>query len=220
MVSRPKMIALLGWIAVFATGCAVGAMPKKKSIAPAPEPEPEPEPEQPPVPEERKRYGVSFAVDSGDERLVTAFVKAAKAWNTALGDEWVTIKEDGDVPVFWVDTVSGLGCPLPADIPEGKYLSGCAVATATPDAHIELSTKIQPERLNGIVLHEMGHVIRGIGGHINKEGSPFPYDEKNIMNDKGDASTMAEPTADDAAFVWEGMKYDYSRKGEEGNVQS
>lgn len=206
---KSKYVMLIG-LSLFATGCAMGAAPRKiKSNPPVPEPGPEPESE--PAPVERMRYGVSFSVDPKDERLTTAFTTAAAAWNKALGGEWVTIKENGEVAVFWVETVEGEGCPT-IDVPTGKYVSGCAAATGTLDTHVELSTKIpDDERLRGIVLHEMGHVIRGTRGHIDTEGSGFPFNENNVMNHTGNPTTMITPTADDAAFVWQGMRYDYSQ---------
>lgn len=220
MVSKAKVIAFIGYALVFATGCAVGATPKKKSIPPAPTPEPEPE--VPPVPAERKRYGVSLGVDPNDEKLMTAVTAAAQAWNTALGGEWVTVKPDGDVPVFWIETVEGLGCVPAADIPEGKYQSGCAAATGTKDAHMVLAEKIPNEaRLRGTVLHETGHLLRaGLGpSHIDQPESGFPYNEANVMNHTGNPETMITPSADDVAFIWQGMRYDYSQNTARANEE-
>lgn len=194
----PTLLFLL-----FVAGCGYAA----KSTA---QPKPEPEPEPPPNPE-RKRYGTSFAVDVNDGKLYEAVAKAVAAWNLALGGEWATIKDDGDVPVFWVETVDGEGCPVPTTVEDGYYLSGCAVAVAGPDTHIQVSVKIPDERLNGIVLHEMGHVLRAAGGHIDHPDSGFPPNEHNVMNHKGDASAMISPTVSDAAFIWQGMRYDYSQ---------
>lgn len=199
------------FLVLFVSGCAIAAANK-----PTPEPEPlppEPEPEPVPAPPpERKRYGVSFAVDPTDERLMAAFTAGADAWNKALGGEWVTVSNNGEVPVFWVDIVEGEGCTPKENIPEGKYEAGCAVSVGTTNTHVELSTMITDDaRLHGIVLHEMGHTIRAAGGHIDSPGSPFPFNENNIMNHTGNSAAMITPTADDVAFVWQGMRYDYTQ---------
>lgn len=207
---RPRLLMFLGWVAVFATGCAVGA--KRKISTPPVPPEPKPDPTPQPKPE-RKRYGVSFAVDSNDKRLLTAVQFAAKAWNEALGGEWVTVSPTGDVPVFWVDDVVSEECPVPANMPETSYLSGCAALPGSPDAHIKMSTRIpDDERLAGTVLHEVGHILRAAGGHIDDESrqEKYPFNKANIMNHTGKPAEMKVPTPDDVAFIREGMHYDYS----------
>lgn len=218
MSTRPRLIAFLGWLAVFATGCAVGAYKKPKATEPEPGPEPTPPPEVPKTP--RKRNRLSLAVDVDDERLYPAVQKAAAAWNEAFERDgkindngpWVTVNANGHVPVFWVEGVEGSGCTPKDKIPVGSYQSGCAVAVGTNDAHIEMDERIPTdERLVGTLIHEIGHMLRSAGGHIDDGKTTYPFNKENIMNHTGDPSKFKSPSGDDVAFVWEGMHYDYTQ---------
>lgn len=79
-------------------------------------------------------------------------------------------------------------------VPDGNHIEGCAKVSA---CEIYISDDLSPERYQVVLLHELGHLLKGDGGHLDCGGDQ-PGDD--IMCPAG-ASDGTEPTARDREFV-------------------
>lgn len=110
--------------------------------------------------------------------LTPLLAAAAEQWGTATGRE-ISIAPEG-IPVFFVETLDPKAC--------GPNALGCSFGGA--DARIELLASAPPRFLARVVLHEMGHELRGEPGHLAHGGA--------VMSDPIEATA---PTAADHDFV-------------------
>ena len=102
---------------------------------------------------QRKRRSLSFQC-SPDSPLYEPARLAASAWSTAIGRP-VTVTPDGvypllisDHPSCWDGVARSRGCSRLTDDPDDGYI---AVLTTT-----------EPSDYYGVILHEMGHHLRGL----------------------------------------------------------
>lgn len=109
---------------------------------------------------------MSFQVDEASELYATA-QQAARRWSLALGIP-VTATTDGVIPIFLTDNPT---CPIPNDMQPGDKVGGCAQGIGTPDQRIEIPSYVLPEEWLTVLMHEMGHHLRGKSGqHLREEG--------------------------------------------------
>ena len=110
----------------------------------------------------RRRY-VSFQVDA-DSPLYEVATDAASQWTAALGLP-ILVSPDGEIPIFVTASPS---CPPPSVEPKpGDQLGGCAMDVGTPHQRIEVSATVEKEKWPTLLLHEMGHHIRRVRGHLD-----------------------------------------------------
>lgn len=152
----------------------------------------------------KKPAGASFQVDESDGELLDAVQAAATAWSYALGVE-ITVSPEGEVPVFWVPDldVADPECAPPPDRPAGAWGGACTPGIGTPDMRILVNQKApSKERLLMWMLHEMGHVLAGRGGHLGDPGFP-PVTEGSIMQRYNEGETDGFPRLVDVRYVCE-----------------
>jgi hypothetical protein len=138
------------WLALLTTGCAAVASAPAESSASAPLP-----PDPLPAPRQRAFH---FQVDR-DSVLWDDTVKAAAAWAAATGIE-VTVSPEGDIPVLLVAALDPDCAPLPQS-------RGCSRVTGQEGDWSEILESVHWSVRYGVILHEMGHQLRGpAGGHV------------------------------------------------------
>jgi len=150
----------------------------------------------------RKKAPPSFQVDEGDAELADAVTAAALAWSYALGVQ-IRVGPSGDVPVFWVADldVADPECAPPPDRPTGAWGGACTPGIGTPDVRILVNAKAPGrERLFMWVLHEMGHVLAGRGGHLGDSGLPADQ-EGAVMRRYNTGETDGFPHKSDVLYV-------------------
>ena len=110
---------------------------------------------------------MSFQVDE-DSALYAPAQEAARRWSLALGIP-VTSTADGTIPIFLTDTPS---CPPPTiPLQPGDRVGGCSMDLGTPDARIEIPSSILAGEWLTVLMHEMGHHLRGKEGqHVQEPG--------------------------------------------------
>lgn len=165
-------IAVLG---LFAVGCAAEARRRGSE-------------EASPLPP--KLRTLRFQVDDDSELHEDARI-AARTWSKATGLD-VTATPDGDTPILLVETLSE-SCSTEGH-PNAR---GCAHVDEDPSGGwIEVLSSVHPNYRYGVVLHEMGHHLRGLGDHLS--GIPHAV----MASDRGITDT--EPLPEDVAFVCAG----------------
>lgn len=122
-----------------------------------------------------------FQVDPKTDLYAPAMA-AAEKWSAALG-RTITVSPDGEIPIFYVTSLS----PPAAPTDKGFSWSG-------DEARIEVLTSVPESVLPLLLLHEMGHVLRGVPGHVTN-------------NPKAVMAKPAQPgatiTPEDIAFICE-----------------
>lgn len=112
-----------------------------------------------------RRASMSFQVE-GDSELYAPAKEAADTWSKALGIP-ITVTPDGDIPIILVETLDP-GCLKAGALPTAR---GCSYVVEQPtDSWTEISSNIHWSVRYGVVLHEMGHHLRGTNEHL--EGVP------------------------------------------------
>ena len=140
----------------------------------------------------RRRY-VSFQVDA-DSPLYEVATDAASQWTAALGLP-VLVSPDGEIPIFITASPS---CPPPSIEPKpGDQLGGCAMDVGTPHQRIEVSATVEKEKWPTLLLHEMGHHIRRVRGHLD---DPEALMGARVPNGRGitaaDVQFVCKPSLD------------------------
>lgn len=126
---------------------------------------------------------------------------AAPTQDTATGTVWLDYGQLG-----WEEQ-QAWGMPLPLGfgvgvLPPDLFLANCnaVVGGCSPrtlgfaelaEDRVWLRSDLSGDRLHATLLHEMGHVLRGEGGHLAEDG--------NVMSEL--ATGLLQPTPDDYAFV-------------------
>lgn len=176
-----KGLLLLG---LFATGCA--AVVRKR-------PEGSADPEGPGSTEPRQKLtGLRFQVDDDSELAEDARI-AARTWSEATGRS-ITATPDGDIPILLVEELSA-SC----DTSGHPNARGCAhEAEELTGGWIEVLSSVHPHYRYGVVLHEMGHHLRGTGEHLSNPDAVMSADRK---------LDVYLPTPDDVAFVCSGPRF-------------
>ena len=102
---------------------------------------------------QKKRRSISFQA-SEDSPLYAPAKRAAEAWSAAIGRP-VTVTSDGVYPIFISDRPSCW---------DGIARSrGCSLITSDPgDGYIAALSTADPVDYYGLMLHEMGHHLRGL----------------------------------------------------------
>ena len=77
--------------------------------------------------------------------------------------------------------------------PEGHHVEGCAKIAR---CEIYVSDDLDPERREQVVLHELGHLLKGSPGHLDCSDQPGD----DVMCPAG-AGPGSKPTERDRAFV-------------------
>lgn len=140
---------------LFALGCAAASSPRRSSD---PEPD-EPSPDVPEPPE--KLTTLSFQCSPGDPLYEDA-VKAASTWSAALG-RTLTVSPDGDIPILLVAELDP-GCQA---VDTTGSARGCSrVMADLRDSFTQIPERIHWSVRYGVLLHEMGHHLRGGSGHV------------------------------------------------------
>lgn len=147
--SLPRWLPLLT-VALVAVACTVPTEPKPS----------DPLPPEPPTP---KRARMSFQLDT-DSPLFDVASQAASEWSRALGIP-VTVAPDGEVPIIYTEQLTG--CIDPVNQPIGAKVGACSVGVGTPDRRIEVPTYLPRTHWLTALLHEMGHMLRDRGDHID-----------------------------------------------------
>lgn len=165
---------LLILLALFAVGCAA-ATPERKG--------------------KQRPKVVSFQCDPDDEELWNAAARAADAWSYALGAR-VLVAQDGEIPIFRVpDVYAEPGCEPPPDQAEGAWAGACSPGAGTPDVHIVVAENAPDmSRIYAWMLHEMGHVLGGRGGHL-------PEGTKGVLTQYNTGETEPLLTRADVEYV-------------------
>lgn len=124
---------------------------------------------------------LSFQVDPTSPLFAPA-QQAAAEWSKAIGRP-VSVSADGAIPIFFVSKLDPDAC--------GPTAMGCGYNGK--DARIEVLESTPAKALKPLLLHEMGHQLRGERGHLET-----PIDA--IMADpiRGNVLTSA-----DIAFICE-----------------
>lgn len=146
-----------------------------------------------PSPTTPRRKSLSFQVE-GDSELYTPSLAAAETWSKALGIP-ITVTPDGDIPIILVETLDP-GCYAAGALPTAR---GCSYVSDQPeDGWTEISSAIHPSVRYGVVLHEMGHHLRGTTGHL--DGVPHAV----MAEKRGLSDTTLLP--EDLTFVCQGAR--------------
>src|SRR5262245_38509393 len=186
-VHLPRLLFVLS---LFAVGCATVA-PKSK-----------------PEPVFKRPRRVSFQVDPSDTTLWDAMTRAAAAWSYALDAE-IVVAEDGDIPVFWVPDVNAEpGCEAPPDRNPGAWSGACSPGAGTADVHIVVNSNAPDmSRLYAWLLHEMGHVLGGRGGHLDDDGADVatPSGQRPVLSRYNLGETDPILTTRDVLYVCESV---------------
>lgn len=133
---------------------------------------------------------LSFQVDADSELYEDARI-AARTWSEATGLT-ITVTPDGETPILLVPALSA-SC----DTEGHPNARGCAHVDAALDGGwIEVLSSIHPNYRYGVVLHEMGHHLRGHGDHLT--GVPHAV----MASDRGITDTELLP--EDVAFICAG----------------
>lgn len=103
---------------------------------------------------------MSFQVE-GDSELYALAQYAADRWSKALGIT-VTATPDGNIPILLVEKLS--------DVCQGNSVSrGCSsIDLHGGDNWIEILSSIPSDDRFGVIMHEMGHHLRGSGEHLGE----------------------------------------------------
>jgi len=99
---------------------------------------------------------MSFQVDP-ESPLWAPARSAAEEWSKATGRA-ITASEDGDVPIFFVSDLVDEDCGGP---------NAMACSYRGDDARIEVLESVPERHLPVLLLHEMGHHLRGEEGHLS-----------------------------------------------------
>lgn len=144
----------------------------------------------------KPRKSVSFQCDV-DSKLWQPATQAAALWSAAL-DRPITVTADGDIPMFFVPELNKEQC-------KGANPGGCAVDILKPDARIEILEDSYPDlqSLIIVIMHEMGHHIRGVGGHLEGEKYKFCLMHDTIRDKTAEELRLVKITPADVEFVSE-----------------
>lgn len=131
---------------------------------------------------------MSFQV-AGDSDLYAPAKQAAEAWSRATGIA-ITVTPDGVIPIIRVAALEQ-GCEA------GPNARGCSYVTELPEeGWTEIPNSVHWSVLYGVLLHEMGHHLRGTSGHL--AGVPHAV----MAADRSIAETTLLP--EDIAYVCNG----------------
>lgn len=134
---------------------------------------------------QKRRRKLSFQVSKGSP-LYEPARRAAEAWSKATGRH-VQVSEDGDYPIFVSDS------PDCWDGAEGT--TGCSfLSSDETEGYIAVLPHVSPLDYYGVLLHEMGHHLRGLLQPEHLE------DPSALM---AEHRTVEAITAADVAFVCE-----------------
>lgn len=79
---------------------------------------------------------------------------AADAWQAAVGRP-ISITEDGDIPIFQGE--------IPTSCDPDRKARGCSYVTnRKSEGYIVIAPSVLPTDLYGVLLHEIGHHLRGV----------------------------------------------------------
>lgn len=191
-MSLSRLMFVLSFAAI---GCA--AATRREELGPSPEPLPEPDPDPATLPPRSR--SMSFQV-ADDSVLRTDTVKAAAAWSAATGCN-ITASADGDIPVLLV-TDFDPGC---LEASETGNVRGCSrVTDVVTDGWIQIPERVHWSVRYHIILHEMGHHLRGPKSPSHVLGSPSAV----MIEHPSLASVTLLP--EDVAFILDGVRLDCS----------
>jgi hypothetical protein len=144
----------------------------------------------------RLKGRMRFAIER-DSPLYASAVEAADQWSKVTGRD-ITATDDGDIPIVIVDQMSSECADVPVDAPPGTFVGACSLGYDTLDRRIEVNRQTVPAHYLHTLLHEMGHHLRGGGGHL---------DDPNVVMSKytNDVTTL---TPADVAFICENFPCD------------
>lgn len=126
----------------------------------------------------RHRGPFVFQVET-DSPLYAPATAAAAAWAEATGLD-VRVAPDGDIPIFFVEHLSGCN--------EAAGDQACSFKGA--EGRIEVRSATPAKLLRQLLTHEMGHELRGDGVHLATVDA--------IMGSPSRAETI---TPEDVAFI-------------------
>lgn len=141
------------------------------------------------APERKRRSSMSFQVER-DSDLYAPALRAAAAWSKATGSD-VFVSEDGDIPIFRTAQTECITLP---DQPVGTCVGASSPGAGTPDARVEVPSYMPVKLLEVVLLHEMGHCLRGDSAHLARSGA--------IMSERFDAAAQLPVlTREDVLFI-------------------
>lgn len=128
-----------------------------------------------------------FSMGCGAPALTEEIAQTQEAWN---------VLEMCPVEIETVDQLTlNDACLSGKNLPENARLDGCAKIN---DCKILVSNRINPDRRRRVLIHEMGHILRGDPGHLVCELG----NGHDIMCPDG-GNDVDEPTDRDRAFIGE-----------------
>lgn len=133
---------------------------------------------------------MSFQV-AGDSELYEPAKQAAETWSAATGAT-ITVTPDGVIPIVLVEKLAD-------DCEAGPNARGCSYVVGSPEeSWTEIPSSVHWSIRYGVLLHEMGHQLRGTAGHLT--GVPHAV----MAADRAIGETILLP--EDVAFVCSGTR--------------